>query len=131
MILLDTHALLWLVTDPRKLSRQAASAIKRAYSQGGVGIASITLWEMAVLFARGRVRGSGTVEASVKLIVNESRAVVFELDSAIAALAAQLQEPIAKDPADRMIVATAIIRAIPLVTKDERISASGLCRTIW
>jgi PIN domain nuclease of toxin-antitoxin system len=131
MILLDTHALLWLVADSRKLSRQAASAIKRAYRRGGVGIASITLWEMAVLFARGRVRGGGTVEASVKLIVNESRAVVFELDSAIAALAAQLPEPIEKDPADRMIVATAIIRAIPLVTKDERISASGLCRTIW
>ena len=131
MILLDTHALVWLVTDPRRLSRQAASAIKRAYRQGGVGIASITLWELAVLFARGRIRGHGTVEASVRMVVDESRVVVFELDTAIAALAAQLPEPIAKDPVDRMIVATAIIRAIPLVSKDERISAIGLCRTIW
>jgi PIN domain nuclease of toxin-antitoxin system len=131
VILLDTHALVWLVTEPRRLSRQATSAIRRAYHQGGVGIASITLWELAVLFTRGRLRTNGTVEAAVQMIVDESRVVVFELDSAIAALAAQLPAPIAKDPANRMIVATAVIQAIPLVTKDERISASGLCRTVW
>jgi PIN domain nuclease of toxin-antitoxin system len=131
MILLDTHALVWLVTDPNKLSRSAKSTIRRAYHQGGVGIASITLWELAVLFTRGRLRGRGTVEASIQMIANESRVVVFELDAEIAALAAQFPEPIAKDPADRMIVATAVTRAIPLVTKDERISVSGLCRTIW
>jgi len=131
MILLDTHALVWLVTEPRKLSREATAAIRRAYDQGGVGIASITLWELAVLFALGRLRDRGTVEASVRLIVEESRVVVHELDPAIAALAAQMPEPVAKDPADRMIVATAAIRAIPLVTKDERILSSGLCRAIW
>jgi PIN domain nuclease of toxin-antitoxin system len=131
VILLDTHALVWLVTEPRKLSRRAAQTIRRAYTRGGVGIASITLWELAMLFTKRRLQGRGTVEASVQMIANESRVVVYEMDTSIAALAAQLPDPMARDPADRTIVATAATRALPLVTADERIHAAGLCRTVW
>ena len=49
MILLDTHVLLWLAAEPARLSRAAASAIRRALRSGGIAIASISLWEIAAL----------------------------------------------------------------------------------
>ena len=63
VILLDTHALVWLVAEPARLSRAATDAIRRARSTGGLAVASITLWELAMLLVRGHVRGHGTVDA--------------------------------------------------------------------
>jgi len=65
VILLDTHVLAWLVADPARLSRPAASAIRRARAHQGIGIAAISLWELAMLFARGRLEAMGSLEASV------------------------------------------------------------------
>src|SRR5437667_4945013 len=53
VILLDTHVLAWLVAQPEKLSRRAASAIRRARANDGLAISDITLWELAFLFSRG------------------------------------------------------------------------------
>ena len=63
MILLDTHAWLWLCLEPRRLSAPAGAAIRRAVNGGGLAIASITLWEVAMMLARGRVIPHGTPEA--------------------------------------------------------------------
>jgi PIN domain nuclease of toxin-antitoxin system len=131
VILLDTHALVWLVTEPRRLSAAATRAIERAYSKGGVGIAGITLWEIAALFVAGRLKSRGTVEASVRRIASESRVVVHDIDPEIAALAVQLPDSVPKDAADRLIVATAVAKAFPLVTKDARIHEAGACDVIW
>ena len=49
MILLDTHVLVMLALDPRRLSKAAARAIARAVAGDGLAIASITLWEIALL----------------------------------------------------------------------------------
>ena len=49
MILLDTHALVWLANEPAKLSRKATDAIRLASQEGGLGISAITLWELAWL----------------------------------------------------------------------------------
>jgi PIN domain nuclease of toxin-antitoxin system len=59
MILLDTHVLAWLVADPARLSRSAASAIRRARANQGIGIAAISLWELALLFSRGPAGSDG------------------------------------------------------------------------
>ena len=56
MILLDTHVLVWLATEPTKLSKLARSAIRRASRAGGIGISAITLWELAWLATHGRLR---------------------------------------------------------------------------
>jgi PIN domain nuclease of toxin-antitoxin system len=131
VILLDTHVLVWLVTEPRKLSAAAVRALERAYSKGSVGIAGITLWEVAALFVAGRLKSRGTVEASVRRIFTESRVVVHDIDPEIAALSVQLPASLPKDPADRLIVATAVARAFPLVTKDARIQEARACEVIW
>ena len=131
MIVLDTHVWLWLCIQPKKLSRPATRAIERASGSGGLAVASITLLEAAWLFAKGRVRSAGTVGSGVREVLDASRASVLEITPEIAATAVQLPGTVPPDPADRLIVATAIVHATTLVTRDARIQDSGVCRTLW
>lgn len=131
MILLDTHALVWLMLEPGKLSRAAASAIRRARANGGIGISAISLWELAWLYALGRVKGRGTVEVWLRAIVEEAGANIKPLTPEVAALATQFPDDFPRDPADRLIAATARAEGITLVTRDERLRQCPLLRTIW
>jgi len=131
VIILDTHVLVWLAGDAERLSRPAATAVRKALASGGLAIASITLWELAMLFTRGRLRGQGTIESSIRSIVDATGVTVREITPEIAALATQFPHDFPADPADRLIAATARSEGAPLVTSDERIQASPLVRTIW
>ena len=131
MLLVDTHVLVWLAAAPKKLTRPAASAIRRAMRSDGIGIASITLWELAVLFTRGRLQAHGTVEASVERLVTATHVVVKPLTPSIAAIASQLPSDFPADPADRLIAATARAEGLALVTADTRILESPLVKTVW
>ena len=131
MILLDTHVLAWLVADPDRLSRQATSAIRRARVSDGVAISSITVWELALLFARGIIRSQTTVESSVQNLLTRSAVVILPITSEVAAIGTQFSADYSKDPADRLIGATAMAEGIALVTKDERLRACHLLKTIW
>jgi PIN domain nuclease of toxin-antitoxin system len=130
LILLDTHVLVWAVADSRRLSKPAAAAIRRARAQEeGLAIAAITLWELAALVARGRIQAYGTVEASVRLLIEG--VIVKPLTAEIAALATQFPDDYPRDPADRLIGATARAEGLSLITRDEMIRSSPLLRTIW
>lgn len=129
MILLDTHVLIWSFTEPEKLSQAAKRAITAARSTDGVGIASITLWELANAIVRGRLESAGTVQATVDDFVYGVE--VKELTSEIVSLAAQFPETYPRDPADRLIGATARVLGVPLVTRDEKIRTSRAVPTIW
>jgi len=131
LILLDTHALAWLVAEPERLSRPAASAIRRARISDGVAIASITVWELALLFARGILRTHSTVEAAVQNLLTRSGVVIVPITAEVAAIAAQFSDDYPKDPADRLIGATALAKGMGLVTRDERIRAYHRLKTIW
>ena len=131
MILLDTHVLVWTVTDAARLSRSATREIEKANRGGGCAIASITFWELALLFGRGRLRGAGTIEASIREIVERARVHVLEITPEIADLAMAFPEDYPKDPGDRLIGATARSLGLTLVTHDERILSSPLIRTVW
>jgi PIN domain nuclease of toxin-antitoxin system len=131
VILLDTHVLAWLVAQPEKLSRPAASAIRRARLSDGVAISDTTLWELALLFARGILRSHGAVENALQTVVSRSGVSVFPITAQIAALATQFPEGYPKDPIDRLIGATARAEGLALVTRDERIRSSPLLKTIW
>jgi PIN domain nuclease of toxin-antitoxin system len=131
MILLDTHTVVWLVVEPPRLSRPAAAAIRSARSEDGLAIAAISLWELAVLFSRGILRAHGTVEASVQLVVESAGATVKPITPTIAALATQFPPEFPRDPADRLIGATARAEGLALVTRDKNIRKSPLLRTIW
>jgi PIN domain nuclease of toxin-antitoxin system len=131
MILLDTHVLVWAMAEPHRLSRAAASAIRRGRAGGGLGIAAITLWEMAVLFSRGHLRAPGTVEDSIQLMLDSSGVSVRPVTPTVAALATQFPEDYPRDPADRLIGATARAEGLTLITRDEQIRKSKLLKTIW
>jgi PIN domain nuclease of toxin-antitoxin system len=129
VILLDTHVLFWAVDDSRALSRAAASEIRRARRQGAIAISAISVWELASLLARGRIQGYGSVEASIRLILEG--VTILPITPEIAALATQFPDDYPRDPADRLIGATARAERLTLVTKDERMRRSPLIRTVW
>jgi PIN domain nuclease of toxin-antitoxin system len=131
VILLDTHAVLWLVIEPERLSRTAASAIRRARASDGIVIADITILELAALYERGVVRSQGTLENALCQIIDGAGVIVRPITAQIAALAVQFPATYPRDPADRLIGATARAEGIPLVTRDEKIRKSPLLKTIW
>ncbi len=97
----------------------------------GAGIASITLWEIALLIDAGRVVVRGSTEAFLRLMVQRPGLFVLDLSPEIAALAFQFPADFPGDPADRIIAATARAHGLPLVTKDRRLQDCALFRTIW
>ena len=131
MILLDTHVLVWAASSPQRLTRRAANAIRRADALAALAVASITLWELAFLFAHGRLRRRGTLEESLRRILEVTHVAIREISPEIAVLAQQFPATFPADPQDRLIAATAIADGIALVTADEAIRASPLVRTIW
>src|ERR1700744_5150512 len=96
LILIDTHALIWAQNDFPKLSRAAASAIRRARSSGGLAISAITIWEIASLLAKGRVRAYGSLDSSIKAFVEG--VTVVPITPEICALGAQFPKDYPGDP---------------------------------
>ena len=131
MIVLDTHVWLWLCLEPRRLSAAAASAIQRAARAGGLAIASISLWEIAMMVARGVVVPQGTCEAWLAALVDRSGVIVKEITPAVATLATQFPVRFPADPADRLIAATARAEGLQLVSRDAKMRASALVETVW
>lgn len=126
MILLDTHAWVWWVGRTSKLSKPAARAIKKATH---VGISAITLWEVASLEDAGRLRFDRALHAWLAAACDETE--VVALSSAIAIRSTHLSPNFHKDPADRLIVATAVELDIQLVTADEKIHGYSGVRWVW
>ncbi len=129
MILLDTHVLIWLASEPGKLSKRASEAIRRASREGGIGISAISLWELAWLATHGRIVIGGTPEAFVERIT--SRTAILPITPKVAVLANQLPMNYPGDPCDRLIGATALAEGIALVTKDREIRNCRQIKSVW
>jgi PIN domain nuclease of toxin-antitoxin system len=128
MILLDTHAAIWLALSPDRLSRSAHAAIEDNVT-AGLALSAQSLYEIAWLVVRRRILPNEPLDAFIHSL--QSRFTVYPLTPAIALAAAQLPSIFPSDPFDRIIAATAIVERIPLLTADQRIRRSRALRTIW
>ena len=128
MIVLDTHAWLWWVSADAKLSRTAAKAIKSAKA---IGICAISCLEVATAVAKGRIQLDRDPLEWMRQALALEGAELVAISPAIAVKATQLGREFHGDPADRLIVATAILEAGILVTKDQRIRDYPAVTTIW
>jgi len=125
-LLLDTHVAVRWLADPRKLSRNQArilaTAVRRAEP---VALSAITLLEIAVFTADGRLRLKAPMdELLAELQANPAFQLLplsYEVVSEVASLGGVL-----RDPADRTIVATARVHRLRLMTSDQRIVESKL-----
>ncbi len=131
MILLDTHAWVWFVSNPELLSKQARKAVDAAMEEKGIFISCISAWEVALLVAKKRL--SLTLEVT-DWIAKSERLPFFQflpVDNSVAVKSVNLPQPLHSDPADRIIIATAITMAAPVVTKDEKLLNYPHVKTIW
>ena len=120
MIILDTHVMLWLRTGSERLGTRARHVIDEAWQSGGVCVSAISYWEVALLEEKGRIR----FPEDIGLWRQEQLAqgmIEIPVSGAIGIRAALLEE-FPRDPADRIIVATAL-EGYKLITADERILA--------
>ena len=119
MILLDTHVLLWLDRDDPALGPTSRELIGAAWASDSVAVVAISFWEVTMLEARGRITLHQS-PGSWRLDWLRAGLGEIPLDGALTLAAAELKAFHA-DPADRFIVATALVRGATLVTADRAI----------
>ena len=130
MILLDTHVVLWLVSEPERLSKNAKAAIDEARQNGeGLAVSGFTLIELAMLYGKGRIRLGMSPESF--LLEVEAQFVVLPISARACARSLTLPASYPKDPADRVIGATALVEGMALVTADAEIRRARAVRTVW
>jgi len=130
LILVDTHVVVWLAFDQNQISSKARAAIGEARDHGdGLAISDITLLELATRASKGRIHLGISLESFLQEI--EARFVVFPITGRACARAMSFPTTYPKDPADRIIGATALVEGLSLITADREIRRSKLVRTIW
>lgn len=116
MILLDTHALIWVDQDAGRLGRKTRSLLDRSWSKGELAVSAVSFFEARLLWERQRVRLS-LPPARWRDDFLEQGLLEWPVDGAIALRAAGLSG-LSGDPVDRLIVATALERRATLITAD-------------
>lgn len=128
--LLDTHVLVWWVNGDRQLSRAQRRAIDRADASDPLLLSDISLWEIATLHELGRLELRLTLREWLERAAAPPLVRRVGISPAIAAEVADLPPSFHRDPADRIIVATARLLGTEVLTTDGRIADSGLVPTV-
>ena len=119
MLLLDTHVLVWLDEGSRRLGARALEKTNQALAEGELSVSAVSFWEVGMLVSKGRLEVNMDLYAwRLELLQNGLREI--PLDGAIALRSAHLED-FHGDPADRIIVATAMVYSATVVTADQKI----------
>ena len=123
-LLLDTHVWIWYVeNEAKRFSRRIKPLVEGAVQRGDVLVSAISVWEIALLDASRRIELSVEVRAWVGRALAFPGVQLKGLSPSIAIESTRLPEPLHRDPADRILIATARLLGAALVTCDERILA--------
>jgi PIN domain nuclease of toxin-antitoxin system len=128
---LDTHAWVWWLTDPGRLSRRARTAVDEAVRLRQLYVSCISVWEVALLAGSGRLQFTRPVSDWIAASESLPFLTFVPVDARIALQAVRLPRPFHRDPADRMIVATALALGAQLISKDDRMRVYPDIRTVW
>ncbi len=128
--LLDTHILLWWHGDRGRLSRSQQDAIAAADGDSPLLVSDISLWEVAMLHSLGRVRLTIPLREWLEKAVAPPLVRRQGISPAVAAEVASLPDSFHRDPADRILVATARVLGATLLTRDRRIVEAELAVTL-
>jgi len=119
LIVLDSHALVWLANGDKRLGRRARATSDRALAGGELAVSAVSFWEIALLVAKRRLQLGRPPRAWREALLQSGlREIAVDGDIAIAAV--QVGD-FHDDPADRFIVATASLVGATLLTSDQRI----------
>jgi len=130
LILIDTHVVLWLALEPERISKNAKAAIDESRKNGdGVAICGITQLEIATIYGKGRVSLEMGLESFLRDV--EEQFVVLPISARACARTLTLPTSYPKDPADRVLGATALVEGMALVTADAEIRRARVVRTVW
>ena len=128
-LLLDTHAWLWQLLEPERLSNRAATAIENA--QAEIYLSPLSVWETLLLADKGRIQLEPDGLAWVRKALETSPLLVAELTHDIAIRSRNLPGFASSDPVDRFLVATCLVRGMALVTRDSAMRKYRPLQTIW
>jgi len=130
VILLDTHVVLWMAFEPEKISRDAHRRIAEARKANeGLAVSSITLLEIATAASKGRFNVAMTLEEFLEYVERMFR--VLPISGRACARILQLPPEYPRDPADRIIGATALVEGLTLITADRNIMLSRAVPAVW
>ena len=130
MILLDTHALVFDALARDRLSRGATKAIDEADGAGELACCDISLWEIAMLISKRRLRVEEDTVVFLQTVIAARSLRVIPISAEIATLSASGEVGVG-DPADRLIAATALQYGAPLITRDRALAAAPGLEIIW
>jgi PIN domain nuclease of toxin-antitoxin system len=125
VILLDTHAAVWVAVDNRALGKHSEQILKKAVRAGELAVSAISFWEIALLVTRRRLRRLDSVRELRERLLKQG-IIELPLTGEIAVLAGEL-ESLHGDPADRFIAATAIVHDATLVTAESCCAGATHC----
>lgn len=128
-LLLDTCAIIWAVSEPADLSAPAANALESVDSR--VFVSPISCAEVACLAERDRIRVTPHWRTWFDRAVADNGWMVLDIDLETVQEAYALPGVFHRDPADRLIVATARVKGLHVVTADKRILDYPHVRSVW
>ena len=130
MIICDTHVLVFDALAPARLSAKARRRLKDGASAGQLACADISLWEIAMLIAKGRLEIDEETEPFIQAVLDARGYRVVPITSGIAALS-QSADFTQKDPADRLIAATALASGAELLSADQAMKGIPGLKLVW
>lgn len=131
MIVMDTCVIIWDALEPSKLTPTVLDAINQADQKNTLMIADISIWEIAMLIKKGRIKIEAKQSHFLNLYLQSRNITVIPITPQIAEQSVNFDARMNNDPADRIIAATAKIHNASLVTADNNLLSCDFIDTLW